>query len=48
MHENTLLNVFNSTVDTRLNEKIDILKRKWRKCPIPKCNVDEVNKITEE
>ena len=44
MHENTLLNVFDSTVD-RLDKKIDILGRKLKnqeridrsegKCPIP-------------
>ena len=44
MHENTLLNVFDSTID-RLDKKIDILGRKLKnqegidrsegKCPIP-------------
>ena len=58
MHENTLLNVFNSTID-RLDKKIDILKEENSKIKkeladlreIAQChngNVDEVNKKLED
>ena len=58
MHENTLLNVFNSTFD-RLDKKIDILKKENSKIKkeladlreIAQChngNVDEVNKKLED
>ena len=52
MHENTLLNVFNNTIDT-LDKKIDILKEKKLKKKLTDLresvqyhsdNVDEVNK----
>ena len=58
MHENTLLNVFNSTID-RLDKNIDILKEgkskiKKELADLRECvqyhsdNVDEVNKKLED